>query len=77
VVEKSGSPRQQTTVRLRENRVNDPRKAAVGLRLRAGLAASNRVWELNPWLPVVRFPVAVESADAQNRYDELPRRLLA
>jgi hypothetical protein len=31
------------------------RKAAFGLRLRAGLTAPNRVWDLNPWFPLVRL----------------------
>jgi len=42
------SPEQKTTVRQRENCAEaNSRKAAFGLRLRAGLAAPNRVWDFS------------------------------
>jgi len=53
-------------------------KAAFGLRLRAGLSASNRVWESNPWFHWwCDFQSRVESANTQNRSGELPMPLLA
>jgi hypothetical protein len=72
----SKSSEQKTTVQRRENRLRDSRKASFGLRLRASLAVPNRVWDLNPVFPLVRFTVAVESNNTQDRSGRLPHWLL-
>ena len=53
--------------------------AAFRLRLRAGLAASNCVWESNPLVITVvgNLQLPFETAHAQNRPGKLPMRLLA
>jgi hypothetical protein len=69
---KSEGPEQKTTVGQRENATEHSRRATFGLRLRASLTAPDRVWDSNPWLPLVSdLQSRFESTHAQNRSDEL------
>ena len=69
--------RQETTVCRRENHSRDFRRADFGLRLRAGLATLNRVWDFSLFpnhgsvISRVRIRTAIESVHAQDDSDEL------
>jgi hypothetical protein len=54
----NGSSEQETALQQREICVSISRRAVFGLRLRAGLAAPNRVWDLNPWFPLSGYRLA-------------------
>ena len=73
------SPVRQTVARQRENHSRNPRKAAIGVHLRAGLSAPNRLGVSfhESVMYRLRIRTAIESTRPQDRSGKLPLRLLA